>query len=130
MEDGDLDSAATHFEICKVEANNGQPEALYYLSFFYFGLPGIEPDLEKGVEVVRASAELGFGLAQYWMGWQHEVGMHLPQDFPSALSWYQKAAASEEWLAYQRLAKAYRNGELGLPIDGTLAKQFEDQCRY
>jgi TPR repeat protein len=125
LNDGSLDCAATYFEICEAEADEGQPEALYYLSFFYFGLPGIEPDSKKGVEAVRTSAELGYGLAQYWMGWQHEVGTHLPQDSALAVSWYKRAAGSEEWLAYERLAKAYRNGELGLPVDEALAEQYD-----
>jgi len=55
--------------------------------------------------------------AQYWMGWQQELGNHLPQDDVAALAWYEKSAAGGFWMGYDRLARAYRNGELGVAVD-------------
>jgi TPR repeat protein len=112
------------FELCEVEANAGDAEALYYLSFFYFGPLGAEPDEARGVEVIRSSAEKGYAVAQYWMGWQSEVGSHLPQSDEAALEWYQKAAQSDYSLAMERLEKAYRNGELGLQVDEEMAQRY------
>ena len=51
------------------------------------------------------------------MGWQQELGNHLPQDDVAALAWYEKSAAGGFWMGYDRLARAYRNGELGVAVD-------------
>ena len=105
------------FDICKAEAAAGDAEALYFVSFFYFGLGGLENNPTQAVAATRASADKGYPQAQYWMGWQQELGNHLPQDDVAALAWYEKSAAGGFWMGYDRLARAYRNGELGVAVD-------------
>ena len=107
------------FELCEAEATAGDAEAMYYVSFFYFGFDGFGRDTEKGVALARAAAEKGYAQAQYWLGWQHEIGGHLPQDNAAALEWYRRSAASGYCMASDRLARAHKNGELGLTADPT-----------
>lgn len=110
--------------LCQAESESGDAEATYHLSFFYFGTVGTEVDKRRGVELVREAAEKGYALAQYWMGWQSEIGQHLEKDDVAAVDWYQKAAESENWMALDRLERAYRNGELGLDVDKVRALEF------
>lgn len=112
------------FELCRSEAEAGDAESLYWVSFFYFGLLESTLDEQRGVQATSESADLGYEGAQFWMGWQSEVGGHLPQDPVVALGWYEKAAESGHWMALDRLAKAYRNGELGLEIDEVKAQEY------
>ena len=58
------------------------------------------------------------------MGWQHEIGNHLPQDDKAALGWYEKAAAAGFPMAFDRLARAYRNGEVGVSINALKADHY------
>lgn len=101
--------------ICQAEAEGGDLEAQYHLSFFYFyGLAGVEESAERGVELIKDAAHAGLPEAQYWMGWQTEEGGALKTDEAIALEWYMRAADSGSSLAMQRLANAYEQGELGL----------------
>ena len=117
------------FDACQAEADSGDAEALYWVSFFYFGLLESTLDERRGTQSVTASAEKGYAQAQYWMGWQSEIGGFLPQDFAAAVNWYERAANSNNWMALERLSKAYRNGELGLEPDGARAEQYAARRR-
>jgi TPR repeat protein len=120
------------FGVCSAEAAAGDAEALYYLSHFYFGFAGFEMDVAKAVSVARTAAEKGYGPAQHWMGWQHETGSHLERDEVNALAWYRRAAESGYWMAFDRLALAYRDGDLGLPVDEEKSRHFLElkrQCK-
>jgi TPR repeat protein len=126
----DMKPSPALFEICQSEAEAGDAESLYWVSFFYFGLLESTLDTQRAVQVVNASAEMGYAKAQYWMGWQSEIGGDLPQDLVAALEWYEKAAKSDDWMALDRLERAYRNGELGLEADEAKAQQYAelDKC--
>jgi hypothetical protein len=112
------------FEICRSEADAGDAESLYWVSFFYFGLLESTLDTQRALKAVNTSAEMGYARAQYWMGWQSEIGGDLPQDMVAALEWYERAAKSDNWMALDRLERAYRNGELGLEADEAKAQQY------
>ena len=120
----DMKPSPALFQICRSEADAGDAESLYWVSFFYFGLLESAIDTKRAVQAVNTSAEMGYAKAQYWMGWQSEIGGHLPQDLVAALEWYEKAAKSDDWMALDRLEKAYRNGELGLEADEAKAQQY------
>ena len=120
----DLKPSTVLFEICRSEAEDGDTESLYWVSFFYFGLLESTLDTQRAVQAVNTSAEMGYTKAQYWMGWQSEIGGHLTHDLVAALEWYERAAKSDHWMALDRLEKAYRNGELGLVADEAKAQQY------
>jgi len=114
--------------ICQTEADAGDAEATYQLSFFSLGLSGSwQP--EKALPLIRSAADRGVTEAQYWLAWQSETGPELPHDPAVALGWYEKAAAGRHRLALQRLADAWERGELGLPVDARKALDFRVQIR-
>ncbi len=114
--------------LCRAEAEAGDPEATYQLSFFSLGLGGTwQP--EEAIPLIRSAAADGVTEAQYWLGWQSEAGPALPHDNEIALGWYQKAAAGSHRLALQRLADAWERGELGLPVDARKSLEFRAQIR-
>ncbi len=111
-------------DLCQAEAKAGDAASSYHLSSFYFGGIGVPIDELEAVRLVRQSAEWGYPLAQFWMGWQSELGEHVPKDNDAALQWYEKAAQAGQGLAMDRLEKAYRTGELGLAVDHRRAKTY------
>ncbi len=120
---GQFDSESV-FHLCAAEAATGDAEALYFVSFFYFDSNGFAHDAGKGVQAVQAAADKGYAQAQFWMGWQHESGSHLPLDYEAALNWYRAAAESNHALAISRLERVYRNGELGVAPDAAVADAY------
>lgn len=114
--------------LCTAEADAGDAEATYQLSFFSLGLGGTwQP--EQALPLIRSAADRGISEAQYWLAWQSEAGPALPHDPAIALGWYQKAAAGRHRLALQRLADAWERGELGLPADTRKSLEFRAQIR-
>ena len=114
--------------VCRAEAGNGDPEATYQLSFFALGLGGNwQPG--EALPLIRSAADQGVTEAQYWLAWQSESGPELPHDPAIALGWYEKAAAGRHRLALQRLATAWEQGELGLPVDARKALEYRAQIR-
>ena len=113
---------------CQAEADAGDAEATYELSFFHLGLGGNwQPEL--AIPLIRSAADRGVTEAQYWLAWQSEAGPELPHDPVTALGWYEKAAAGRHRLALQRLAEASEKGELGLPVDKRKALEYRAQIR-
>lgn len=114
--------------VCRAEADAGDAEATYQLSFFSLGLAGNwQPG--QAIPLIRSAADQGVTEAQYWLAWQSETGPELPHDSAIALGWYEKAAAGRHRLAVQRLADAWERGELGLPVDARKALEFRVQIR-
>ena len=114
--------------VCQAEADAGDAEATYELSFFVLGLGGTWRP-EQAIPLIRSAADRGVTEAQYWLAWQSEAGPQLPHDPAIALGWYEKAAAGRHRLALQRLADALEKGELGLPVDKRKALEYRAQIR-
>lgn len=114
--------------VCSKEADDGDADATYQLSFFDLGLAGNwQP--EQAIPLIRSAADRGVTEAQYWLAWQSESGPLLPHDPVVALGWYEKAAAGRHRLALQRMADAWELGELGLPVDTRKALDYRAQIR-
>jgi TPR repeat protein len=110
-------------ELCQREADAGDPEAIYQLSFFSLGLDSWDP--AQATSLILAAAERDVAEAQYWLAWQYDSGPLLPNDPALALQWYQASAESDHPLALQRLAEAYADGSLGLKVDRKKASQLK-----
>lgn len=109
--------------LCQAEADEGDADAAYQLALTYLGLGGHwEPD--RAVPMIRSAADRGIPEAQYWLAWQHEAGPMLEHDGATALGWYLRAAERNHRLALARLASAYDQGELGLPVDIRKATEY------
>jgi TPR repeat protein len=62
-------------------------------------------------------AEAGSGTAANYVAWAYETGYGVKGDTKGALKWYEKAAASGNCNALERIALAILNGELGYTVD-------------
>ena len=110
-------------EICQTEVYSGDPEAEYQLSLFYLGL--IDWDVDKALPLIKSAAQSGVSEAQYWLAWQYDAGPLLPDDLELALRWYEMAGQNDHRLALQRLADAYKNGDLGLQVNARKASELK-----
>ena len=88
---------------------------------------GVTPrDKMLGAEYLIKAAQQGNAEAQWHAGKIYEEGLapYVASD-PNAVTWYARSAEQGHPLASARLAKAYRNGELGLPANQEKARLWE-----
>ncbi|WP_163577938.1 tetratricopeptide repeat protein [Halomonas faecis] len=111
------------FERC---ADAGHPAALSLYGHMLFHR-GVSPqDKARGARYVLEAAQGGDLKAQYQAGLIFEYGcVQYPRREDRAVTWYARAGEAGHALAATRLGKAYRNGELGLPVDGAQAAHWE-----
>lgn len=117
-------------KICRAEADGGDADAVYQLSLFHLGL--LDWDADKAIPMIQTAARAGVPEAQYWLAWQYEAGPLLPNDEQLALEWYELASRRDHRLALDRLATAYRDGELGLSVNGRKAAELRaraERCK-
>ena len=109
------------------------PEAIYYSAFLYaYGVAGYPNDPDKALKLEIEAAESGSVTAMYIQARRNEHGFSYNKNSIKAVYWYQKAAESGSEGASRRLAKAYKNGELGLTPNQELAdkwKQIAGECK-
>lgn len=87
-------------------------------SIRFNGAFGVPVDKQRAVSLWKDSAELGYPLAQYQVGFVYETGQGGEMiDLKKALEWYQKAADRNEPTAEYRLGKFYEMGWGGLKPD-------------
>ncbi len=70
----------------------------------------IKGDFGELVREMRPLAEKGYAKAQFRMGWIHEHGLSVPQDFQMAREWYEKAMANGDASAIARMGWLYEHG--------------------
>ncbi|MCE8032906.1 sel1 repeat family protein [Billgrantia tianxiuensis] len=111
------------FERC---ADAGHPGALSLYGHVLFHR-GISPqDKARGARYVLEAAQAGNLKAQYQAGRILEHGCaQYPRREERAVTWYARAGEAGHPLAAARLAKAYRLGELGLPVDSVQAAHWQ-----
>jgi len=108
------------------EQNNA--EGQYGLGMMYLTGDGIDIDTEQGIGLITAAAEQGLFRAMVSMFHFFENGDHgLQVDLKQAVYWLEKMAISDNQWAIERLAKAYRSGELGLTASEEKAVVWEDK---
>lgn len=111
------------FERC---AAAGHPAALSLYGHMLFHR-GVSPqDKARGARYVIEAAQAGNLVAKYQAGRIFEHGCaQYPRREERAVTWYARAGEAGHPLAAQRLAKAYRLGELGLAVDGVQAERWQ-----
>ena len=108
------------------EQNNA--EGQYGLGMMYLTGDGIETDPEQGLGLITAAAEQGLFRAMVSMFHFFKNGDHgLQVDLKQAVYWLEKMAVSDNQWAIERMAKAYRHGELGLVASEEKATVWEDK---
>lgn len=101
-------------------ANQGNAEALYYLSRLYKSGKGVPLDWATAKKLLGKSAERGFAPAQYELANMYEspkeagYGYLSQTDYAEAAKWYRKAAEQGIAGAYIRLGNMYDSGR-GMP---------------
>ncbi|MCM5705548.1 sel1 repeat family protein [Larsenimonas salina] len=108
-------------------ANAGLVDAqsLYGLMLFRCGVTAQEK--AKGAHMVLQAAEAGDVQAQFQAGRIFEFGCNQYVARESrAVTWYARAAEAGYAPAADRLARAYRNGQLGLQVNDVRADYWDD----
>jgi TPR repeat protein len=116
--------------LCVAEAEAGDADAVYQSALLHLGLLDWDPG--TAIPMIQTAARDGVAEAQFWLAWQYEEGPLLPNNTELAREWYEQAGNNEHYLALDRLASAYRNGELGLAIDARKAADMRaraDRCK-
>ncbi|SEL39747.1 tetratricopeptide repeat protein [Halomonas daqiaonensis] len=107
-------------------ADAGHPAALSQYGHMLFHR-GVSPqDKARGARYVFEAAHAGDAKAQYQAGQIREHGCaQYPRRDEYAVTWYARAGEAGHPLAATRLARAYRNGDLGLPVDTEKAAHWQ-----
>lgn len=107
-------------------ADAGHPAALSVYGHMLFHRGLTPQDKARGARYVMEAAQAGDIRAQYQAAQIYEHGCALyPRRDDRAVTWYARAGESGHPLAAARLARAYREGHLGLPVDGERATHWQ-----
>lgn len=72
---------------------------------------------QEAVEWYRKAAEQGNAQGEYDLGTMYAAGEGVKKDINQARIWIERAALKDFLAAVSAMADAYKNGELGLPVD-------------
>ncbi|MDR2302146.1 MAG: sel1 repeat family protein, partial [Deltaproteobacteria bacterium] len=92
-------------------ADQGDPEAQFYLGVAYYNGEGVPQDYAKAAKWYRKAADQGIPKAQLNLGYLYYNGEGVPQDYAEAVKWYRKAADQGIPEAQFNLGVAYGNGK-------------------
>ncbi len=107
-------------------AEAGHPDAQSIYGHMLFHRSLSPHDKARGARYVLEAAQAGDVKSQYQAAQIHEHGcVQYPRREDYAVTWYARAAESGHYLAAERLARAYRLGELGLAVDGERAAYWQ-----
>lgn len=113
-------------------AEAGHPDALSVYGHMLFHRSSSPQDKARGARYVVEAAHAGDLKAQYQVAQIYENGCaQYPRRDEYAVTWYARAAQAGHFLAAERLARAYRQGQLGLAVDAEQAafwQNLADQC--
>ena len=111
-------------------AKAGHTGALSLYGHMLFQRGSSAQEKAKGARFVVKAAQAGDIHAQYQAGCIYEHGCAQYQSDPAkAVTWYARAAERHHALAAQRLARAYREGSLGLAVCPHTAQHWEAHAR-
>jgi TPR repeat protein len=106
-------------------AEQGDPQAQYYVGRMYEKGQGVAKDTEKLALWYRRSAENGYARAQYKLAVGYAFGLAgAEQDDAEAVKWLKLSAEGGYRRAQKVLARGYTEGRLGLPRDPRQAEYW------
>ncbi|WP_148253204.1 tetratricopeptide repeat protein [Aidingimonas lacisalsi] len=107
-------------------ADAGHTAALSLYGHMLFHRAISPQDRAKGAHYVLQAAQSGDGGAQYQAGCIFEHGCtQYPCRHDHAVTWYARAGEAGHSLAARRLADAYQDGGLGLPVDNEKSRYWK-----
>jgi uncharacterized protein len=108
-------------------AEQGHHGVQYFLGVQLATGETTEPNPKKALYWYRKAAAAGNAEAQYNIGMMYWGGEGVRKNAATARQWIRKAARNGDYAAIRLLASAYRTGELGFRVNGTLAKYWQDR---
>ena len=107
-------------------ADAGHPDALSVYGHMLFHRSLSPQDKARGARYVVEAAQSGDVKSQFQVAQIYEHGCaQYPRREDYAVTWYARAAQAGHYLAAERLACAYRVGELGLAVDAGQAAYWQ-----
>lgn len=107
-------------------AEAGHPDALSVYGHMLFHRSSSPQDKARGARYIVEAAHVGDLKAQYQVAQIYENGCaQYPRRDEYAVTWYARAAEAGHYLAAERLARAYKQGQLGLAVDHELATSWQ-----
>ena len=111
------------FHLCSIADAKGCLSAKAFLGCCYCLGKGVTEDKEKGLALIRVSANAGNAKGQNTMGLCYANGLGVPQSYEEAVKWYRKSADQGNAAAQCNLGVCYDNG-LGVP------QSYEDAVKW
>ncbi|MES9844769.1 MAG: SPOR domain-containing protein [Candidatus Sedimenticola sp. PURPLELP] len=108
---GDYEAAAKQWTS---RAEQGDPQAQFYLSMLYLNGKGVTTNNRAGMEWLGKAAQAGHAAAQLNLGNHHFQGRHVKQDYLQAAEWWEKSAEQGTSQAAFNLGNLHYNG-YGVP---------------
>ncbi len=106
-------------------AEQGDPDAQYYLGRMYDRRIGVPEDNVEAVKWYRLAAEQDDAGAQFSLGVMYENGSGIPQDYAEAAKWYRLAAEQGHAYGQATVASMYAKG-MGVIQNYVLAHMWFD----
>ena len=86
-------------------AEQGYPNALFILGFYFNGGLGVTKDKKKTIKLWTKAAEQGFMPAQSCLGNRYALGDGVTQDMKEAVKWWTKAAEQGDAFAKEEFER-------------------------
>lgn len=118
----DIDRARKYYESATTA---GFGAAASHLAMLYQSGCLWQRDMAKALEYVAIANDLKDSAAPFLAAVWYEEGDGVIRNFKEALAWYQRASELGNFIASNRLSRAYKCGELGLAKDSKLAQKYE-----
>jgi len=96
---GDFATALSEFG----SGTQGEPLGTFFLALMYLRGEGVARDEDRGVALLKSSADEGYSAAQYLLGQRYLYGLGLPRDKGKAMIYLQRAAADKDYRAAEFL---------------------------
>ena len=120
-------------EYFRKAAAQGVPDGYYGLAVMYSTGEGVKKDMKQAREWMVKAAEAGHRQATLTVALAYIQGgldvAPAERASPEALRWVQRAVELDSLPAIERLAGAYRRGELGLVADAKRADELDARAR-
>ena len=105
---GDFKQRVEYFEGLDSESSQ---RALFRLGDWYMKGREVDKDVKRGIECLRACADLGHPGGQYSLGWAYYTGVDIPRDPKLAYEWTMKAVENGVPSGMETLFRMYRDGD-------------------
>ena len=103
-------------QYCEQAANQGDPDAIAVLGYYYFEGKIIPQNYPKAIESFTRASEKGSESAAYMLGYCHREGLGVGADATKAVEYFKIAEGRKSLPAAYALGNAYEKG-LGVPVD-------------